>query len=769
MTAPASTTVGMRGREHRPGDDAVVVVIARTPTERELVQRWAHNTYPGAPLTAVDDPALVRRLDGDGDPLVVPVRVAWLPRERDGDRSVRVADLLALTNPRQPWSRMQPRIARREPDRARVLAGEPARAGELRQRFEEQTGGGGDGALAAFVGRQAVLACDRAERAIIGDRYKVPRLVAEHITASARFREEVARLAEELGRPAGDVLADAEGALRELATVQSPVAVDVFRIVLSPMHARAWTVEVDVGSLERLRQLNKRHALVFLPSHRSYVDPLVLGDVLHRHDFPPNHVVGGDNMAFFPIGPLGRRAGVIFIRRNFGDDKIYKLAIRELLGHVVAKRFNLEWYMEGGRTRTGKLRPPHYGLLHYLVHAVEHGRAEDVQLVPVSIVYEQMQEVTAIAAEDGGAAKRREGVRWFVDYVRRQRRNVGTARVTFGEPFSLRGALDEAGDGPARLEKVAFAVCEGINRATPMTGSSLVTFALLGARDRALTLGQVQRVTAPLLGYTQRRGIPGPIAGLRRLSALGAALDALVDAGVASRFDGGDEPVWSIAPGGHHVAAFYRNGAIHWLVNRAIVELVLLRAGDVRLEGDAFDAAWEDALALRDLLKFEFFFADKARFRDELSCELELVAPAAENGAGAGPTASEMLAGAPTLLANRVLRPFLEAQLVVARRLAQRDPRRDWHRRAFLEEAQGYGRQLLLQGQVHNADAVSRELFGAAIKLAANRDLVNPGGDEVQAARDAYVGEVEEVIGRLARLGELDAALLQEVLHGDAG
>ena len=183
-------------------------------------------------------------------------------------------------------------------------------------------------------------------------------------------------------------------------------------------------------SLERLRELNSKHALVFLPPHRSYVDPLVLAEVLHEHDFPRNHLLGGNNMAFWPIGPLGKRAGVIFIRRSFGDDAVYKLAVREYLGHLVAKRFNLEWYIEGGRTRTGKLRPPKYGLLHYLVRALDEDRAEDVMLVPVSIVYDQLQEVELMAAEQAGAeeAAPRACAGWPTTCARRAR-TPGTAQV----------------------------------------------------------------------------------------------------------------------------------------------------------------------------------------------------------------------------------------------------------------------------------------------------------------------------------------------------
>jgi glycerol-3-phosphate O-acyltransferase len=593
--------------------------------------------------------------------------------------------------------------------------------------------------------------------------------VADRIAASAGFRAEVELLAEALERPFGDVLAEARTCLNELATVQSPLGVDVFRLVMSPLHARAWTVEADTEQLARLRELGREHALVFLPSHRTYVDAMVMGEVLRAHGFPQNHILGGANMAFFPLGPAGRRAGVVWIRRDFGDDPIYKLACREFLGHLVSERLNLEWYIEGGRTRTGKLRPPRYGLLSYLVKAIEAGRAADVQLVPVSIVYDHLHELAAIAGEHDGARKQKEGLAWLADYVRLQRTHAGAARVSFGEPFSLSEALTGAGTGPARLEKVAFAVCDGINRATPVTAASLATYALLGAHGRALTLREVRRVVTPLLDYAQARGIPGPVAELRDAAALEAALDQVVSTKAATRFNGGDEPVWSIATGGEHVAAFHRNGSIHWFVNRAIVELVLVRLAEQPPPGDPLPAMWEDALALRDLLKFEFFFSDKREFREQTLAEVKLLEPDGLDAAVQASRTGEPLARATTLLADRVLRPFVDAQYVVARVLAACDPREALDPSAFVARCAGLGRQLLLQGRLRSPDAVSHELFRAALALARNRELVGPGGDELAAARAAYLEELRVLVQRLERLAQLDEQRLTEALDDRDG
>src|SRR5262249_11280286 len=192
-----------------------------------------------------------------------------------------------------------------------------------------------------------------------------------------------------------------------------------------------WVVPAAAAGPGRLAALNGRSALVSLPSHRSYADPLLLADVLAEHDFPRNHVVGGDNLRIWPISLLARRAGFVFIRRSSGDDEIYKLALREYLGYLLAKRFNLGWYMEGGRSRTGRRRPPRYGLLAYVADAVARGRADDACLVPVAITYDQLREVSAMAAEQGGAAKKAEGLSWLASYARGQLPKLGTLPLPF--------------------------------------------------------------------------------------------------------------------------------------------------------------------------------------------------------------------------------------------------------------------------------------------------------------------------------------------------
>jgi glycerol-3-phosphate O-acyltransferase len=739
-----------------PGNGEAALILLAGPAsqvERALVTRWLGegDLQPSAVLP-LDSPGLARSLaTTPPDTVVTAARVAWLPRERGGERRVRWSDVLSQVNPRRPPAFWQNRIAHREPDRARLVVAEPATVAALRERW------GGTGSFAQFVSRQARLALDRSERALTGYRYKVPKHVAEAIEDSPEFRASVAQLAARLGLTEAETMARADADLDGLVASMSPVAVDLLTGALRPLHAHAWDVHADTAGLDRLRELNRRHALVFLPSHRSYADPLLLADVLAEHDFPRNHVLGGDNLRFWPIGPLARRAGIVFIRRSFGDDEIYKLALREYLGYLLAKRFNLEWYMEGGRSRTGKLRPPRYGLLAYVAEAIARDRAEDAYLVPVAITYDQLREVSAMAAEQGGAAKKSEGLPWLASYAKGQLTRVGTVHVRFAQPLSLREAMDTGGyfDGPdaqrLALQKVAFEVAVRINRVTPVTATALVTLALLGVRDRALTLGQVRGVLEPLRAYLSQRLLPHSGDILRTDAGVRRVLGALAQQNVVTIYSGGEEPVYAIERGQHLVAAFYRNSAIHHFIDRAVAELVLLSEPADR---------WDEAMRLRDQLKFEFFFPGKTAYRTELRAELDRLDPGWETV----PDGRVVLERSDLLVASRVLRSFIDAQLVVAERLVARPPGRPVVESEFLDECGGVGRQMLLQGQLHGPESLSRELFSSAVKLATNLDLIDPGAPELAQRRRDFAAHLQDVVTRLIIIDEIDAVGRREAI-----
>ncbi len=705
------------------------------------------------------------------DALLAPLRVAWLPKERGGQRAAVLADLLYVGDPRDPGALRQRAVWLRARDRCRIVAGEPAPVSELRQRWRlgagsdlEQTTG-----LAEFVARQAALALERAERRLRGARYKVPRLVHDDILSRPAFRGGIAKLARELGRDPARVAREASRDLREVAATHSPFVIDLVAHGIRLLYTRGYAeaLHYDRAQLAEIKALAQQHPVVFLPSHKSNLDHLVLQYALHENGHPPNHTAGGINMNFFPVGPLVRRSGVFFIRRSFKDDPVYKLVLQHYVDYLVEKRFTLEWYIEGGRSRTGKLLPPRFGMLAYVVDAFRRGKAEEVMLVPVSIAYDQIQDVGAYAAEQGGAPKQRESFGWFVGMVRRLRRRSGEIHIRFGEPLSLAKSLGRGAEAhePApdeqslAVRKLAFEVCVRINRATPITPCSLVALAMIGSGFRALSVDETVAALRNLLHFVRSRGLPtteelrlDDPAEVRR------QLDLLVENGVVTCFREGPEPVYRIGPEQQLAAAYYRNTVIHFFVSAAVAELALLRAAEDGVV-EPLAEFWEETLRVRDLFKFEFFFPEKEAFRGEIARELRHTDPEWEARVRAGgDSIRALIQSFRPFSSHRVLRPFVEAYGLVADLLARLDPGEPVDEAHLVEQCLGLGRQYHLQRRIHSAASVSQAIFRSALELARNRELLDPGGPELAARRRTFAAEVRAAIRRVEAIDALAAS-----------
>ena len=759
---------------HTSAQRVVFLIDASSSLEANLLGEWIDRNAP-ADGPVVDRLRLPASRSGRGkldagleatlaigdDPLLAPLRVAWLAKEREGVRSARLSDLLKFGDPRDPNPIRARLIRRNSPERCRIVAAEPALASELRERWQRNasTDAGHTVGLADFVAQQGALALDRAERRLRGARYKVPRFVHESILQRPAFRGELAALARELGRKDESVRAEAVKCLREIAATHSPFVIDLVVQIWRALYERAYgdVLHHDPKEIEYIRGLSQQHPMVFLPTHKSNLDHGVLQSVLHQNGLPPNHTAGGINMNFFPLGPLVRRAGVFFIRRSFKDAPVYKLVLRHYIDHLIEKRFPLEWYIEGGRSRSGKLLPPRFGLLAYVVDAYRRGRSEDVMLVPVSIVYDQISDVGDYAAEQRGAAKEKESLGWFLGIIRRLGSRYGRIVIRFGEPVSVAKAIGppdpeappDPNDHELALQKLAFEVCVRINDATPITPISLVCLAMLGRGDRALSCSETVVALRNLVDYVGKRGLdttePLELAdreGVRRV------LDSLVESGLLEAHTGGRETVYRIAPNQHLAAAYYRNTVIHYFVPGAIAELALLRAAEPEV-ADRRKEFWDEALRLRDLMKFEFFFPERDLFQAQIGQELSLHDGEWESRLDQGADQIQaLLPRLKPLQAHRILRPFLEAYRVVGDVLETHDPGDPLEQEPFLRECLALGQQYLLQRHLNRTESVSKALFETAIKLARNRELWDASDSSLRARRTAFAEEIRDVTHR---------------------
>jgi glycerol-3-phosphate O-acyltransferase len=757
VTQPAADTSAVLAAQ-----DSLILASMDTSVEMELVMDWlgkqrARNPEikfdvlklpsRNAPPTALN--ALAEQLEsgfesGD-DRSIVPVRVFWLP-PADRGRIAKVAGLLPGRDPYHPNQRQQRRILRDARHCARVVAGEPAKVSELRQQWRDTTVGEDTRDFAQFVRRRAILAMERAEYRILGPQYKSPRLVKPEILASTRFRAGLENIQ-------GATVDEAGKMLDELATGWSRVSVDLVS-VLGRLLSRGFDPDIDYDGYQvaAMRAGLEAHPAVLLFSHRSYIDGAVVPVAMQENRLPPVHVFAGINLSFGLMGPLLRRSGVIFIRRNIGDHPLYKYVLREYVGYIVEKRFNLSWSIEGTRSRTGKMLPPKLGLLAYVADAYLDGRSEDILLQPVSISFDQLHETAEYAAYARGGEKTAEGIMWLYNFIRAQgERNYGKIYVRFPEAVSMREYLGPAhgplaGDTDAKrlaLQKMSFEVAWRILQATPVTATGLVCALLLTTHGAALTLDQLHHTLQDSLDYLERKQTPMSTSALRLRSREGvrAAVDGLSNGHPITRVDGGREPVWRIAPEEEHAAAFYRNSVIHAFLETSIVELALAHARHI--DGDRMEAFWTQAMRLRDLLKFDFYFAESGAFRDNIAEEMAWHDNWEAHVAAGGDEIDAMLFAKRPLMSDAMLRVFFEAYEIVADVL--RDAPADIGQKELTELALGVGRQYVAQTRVRSSESVSTLLFATARQVVVDQDLIAPAADLAER-RIAFRRELRNIL-----------------------
>jgi glycerol-3-phosphate O-acyltransferase len=749
-------------------DDTLVLASVSSAVEADLLADWLERQRARYPETKIDvlrlpprnsPPAplaqLVEQLESDEDRSIVPVRVFWLP-PADGGRLSKWAGVLPGRDPYHPSERQQRRILRSDPRRARVVAGEAAKVSELRQQWRDTTVAESSRDFAHFVTRRAILAMERVAYRLLGPEYKSPRLVKPEMLASARFRAGLEQIP-------GATLEEAGKILDEMATGWSRLSVDLIPALAKSLFSRGFDPEIDYDQYQvaAMRAALGSYPAVLLWSHRSNLDSAVLTVALAENGLPKTHVFGGINMAFGLMGPLMRRSGVIFIRRSIGGDPLYKYVLKEYVGYLVEKRFNLSWSIEGTRSRTGKMLPPKLGLLSFVADAYLEGRSDDILLQPVSISFDQLHEIAEYAAYARGAEKRPEGFGWLYNYIKAQgERNYGKIYVRFPEAVSMRQYLgpphgpmmqDQAAKRLA-LQKMSFEVAWRILQATPVTATALVSALLLTTHGVALTLDQLHRTLQDSLDYLERKQIPMSTSALRLRTPDGvrAAVDALSNGHPVTRVDGGREPVWRIAPEDEHAAAFYRNSVIHAFLETSIAELALAHARNA--DGERLEAFWAQAMRLRDLLKFDFYFADSTTFKANIAEEMAWHADWEARVAAGGEEIDAILYAKRPLMSDAMLRVFFEAYEIVADVL--RDAPAEIGQKELTQLALGVGRQYVAQGRVRSSEPVSTLLFATARQVVADQHLLEPAADLAER-RLAFRRELRDILRDFDHVAEI--------------
>lgn len=259
---------------------------------------------------------------------------------------------------------------------------------------------------------------------------------------------------------------------------------------------------INVEHADRVRKLAlEGHEIVYVPCHRSHIDYLLLSYVLYHQGLVPPHIAAGINLNFWPVGSIFRSWGAFFIRRTFKGNRLYSTIFREYLAELFHRGYSVEFFIEGGRSRTGRLLAPKTGMMSMTLQALQSGQqTRPISIVPVYIGYEHVLEVDTYAKELRGAAKEKENAGLVLRVIKKLR-NLGKGYVNFAEPITLNNYLNQHypdwrhnADDKNRPEwfneavsRVSNQVMVNINRAAAVNAMNLTVSILLSSRQRALS------------------------------------------------------------------------------------------------------------------------------------------------------------------------------------------------------------------------------------------------------------------------------------------
>lgn len=293
----------------------------------------------------------------------------------------------------------------------------------------------------------------------------------------------------------------------EIAADISYPTIRILRRVLRWLWNRIYD-GVEIAHMERLHDVAKDRELIYVPCHRSHIDYLLLGYVTYMDGLQLPHVAAGINLNLPIVGGILRRGGAFFLRRSFKGNRLYATVFDAYINQVLVKGYSMEYFIEGGRSRTGRLLSPKAGMLVMTVNSFLKSQQRPLVFVPVYFGYEKLIEGDSFISELGGAAKKKESIGGLISSIKSLRDHFGKVYVNIGEPVELEPILNrlypawreyEAGNGErpawlaAIIDELGTAIMQGINSAAAVTPISLLAYVLLATPKQTIGLDELRR------------------------------------------------------------------------------------------------------------------------------------------------------------------------------------------------------------------------------------------------------------------------------------
>ncbi len=446
---------------------------------------------------------------------------------------------------------------------------------------------GTDPELAHKLARLARVHFSRQKLAATGPKLPNREQLFHDLLNSKALKSAIIEQAQRQGVTEQKVCREAQGYFDEIASDFSYRLVRFGHMFLTWLWNKLYR-GIKVSHSETVRQLaHDGHEIVFMPCHRSHMDYLLLSYVLYQQGMTPPHIAAGINLNFWPAGPIFRRGGAFFIRRTFKGNKLYTTVFREYLSCLFNKGYSVEFFTEGGRSRTGRLLPPKTGMLAMTLEAMLKQQTRPITLVPVCLGYDHVMEVSTYMKELKGQHKQKESI-FQVLGILKKLRNFGHGFVNFGQPINLNQHLTQYDANWRELDvlhkpdwfqhavsTLANQVMTGINSAAAVNALPLCCLILLATNRNSISK---ELMLAQLTSYLELL-THTPFSPLSTLPE-GSAEEVLNQAIEMNKFHISKDSLGEIISLDSYQAiqmTYYRNNIIHLFALPSLIATLLLK------------------------------------------------------------------------------------------------------------------------------------------------------------------------------------------------
>jgi glycerol-3-phosphate O-acyltransferase len=538
------------------------------------------------------------------------------------------------------------------------------------------------------------------------------------------------------------VFKEAKKYLKEIAADYNDVYIDIWDKILTWLWNNIYDgVVVDREGLARIKDISKRMPFVIIPCHRSHIDYLLLSYVFEKSGIQLPFVAAGTNLMFWPAGPIFRRSGAFFIRRSFKGNVLYGEVFAKYIKVLLKEGLPIEFFIEGGRSRTGKMVVPKYGFLSMVAQAYQEGISSDVAIIPVFIGYDRVMEEKSYLEEIGGGQKAKEKATDVIRSGGLLRKRYGRVYVNIGEAIFLRSymaSLEKSFNAMTVEErqsfyrKIGYEVVGEINKVSVVTPFALMAAALLCHYRRGISQNDLMDITNELYDYLAYRNVKFSSTFANRERAIADALSLMEESGLISKMgveeedkeEDVEEIVYSLGDDKRLNLEYYKNNILHFFIPLSFVATSILSTSEDTVP---LYRIMEDYKFFKRLFKNEFIFDDKVDDVDEVNQVLNYMHDRGMiTGQERGTEAWIEVKGKGRLN----LRPFaglihnyIESYWVVIRGCSyvKKGPRME---REFTKKIQQLGTRMYKKGEIMRAEALSAPNYQNAVKFLRDSEIL---------------------------------------------